>query len=150
MSTHLYAPISFHHKSAMSKLRISAHNLPVETGLPRDERICPFCSDEVGNEVHYFTKCDYPHFIDLRTKLFDCPYLLTTSPNSNNEILTISLLNTTDPKMMSKIGDFLDGVMKHFKILNTVPSQFSPLHLHIPTIWCRLGFIIFILCKLFL
>ena len=41
MSTHLCAPISSHHKSALSKLRISAHNLPVETlrytGLPRDE-----------------------------------------------------------------------------------------------------------------
>ena len=47
---------------AITKLRISAHRLPVETGrycnVPYDERICQHCNlNEVGNEQHYLMQC---------------------------------------------------------------------------------------------
>ena len=46
------------HRQAVTKLRISAHKLPVETGrcknIPYDDRICKYCDlIEIGNEQHY-------------------------------------------------------------------------------------------------
>ena len=64
MSPYLSSPIPSKSKIAISKFRLSSHNLPVETmrylGLQRYQRLCPFCSTGVGNEIHYFTECDHP------------------------------------------------------------------------------------------
>ena len=46
-----------------TKFRLSDHNLMIEQGrrkrpqTPRDERICPLCSEEVENEIHFLIKC---------------------------------------------------------------------------------------------
>ena len=41
---------------AITKLRISAHKFPIETGRfdyrMRTERICPLCCDGIGDEMH--------------------------------------------------------------------------------------------------
>ena len=48
-------------RQAVTKLRISAHSLPIETGrykgIDTNDTICPLCYQGVGNEAHYFTKC---------------------------------------------------------------------------------------------
>ena len=45
----------------MIKFRLSNHKLAIETGrhegVERDERICPFCPNEVEDEVHFLLKC---------------------------------------------------------------------------------------------
>ena len=56
---------NFHHRRAISKIRISAHNLMIESGrykkpkpLPREDRLCKFCNlNEVENEIHFITRC---------------------------------------------------------------------------------------------
>ena len=58
---------SFTIRSALAKLRLSAHNLHIETGrfsknrTPRDERFCPYCKTmnifTVENEVHFLLSC---------------------------------------------------------------------------------------------
>ena len=62
------------HRQAFTKLRNSAHKLPVEVGryhnIPYEERICNHChSNEVGNEQHYLMYCSNPKFRDIRTKM---------------------------------------------------------------------------------
>ena len=41
------------HRAALTKVRISAHKYPIETGryrkLKRDERECPLCCREIGD-----------------------------------------------------------------------------------------------------
>ena len=70
MSPYLSSSIPSKSKIAISKFRLSSHNLPVETmrylGLQRHQRLCPFCSTGVGNELHYITDYDHPSFIKLR------------------------------------------------------------------------------------
>ena len=48
-------------RQAVTKLRISAHKLPIETGRfdyrKRTERICSLCCDGIGDEMHYLTQC---------------------------------------------------------------------------------------------
>ena len=56
---------NFHHRRAISKIRISAHNLMIEfrrykkpKPLPREDRLCKFCNlNEVENEIHFITRC---------------------------------------------------------------------------------------------
>ena len=50
-------------RKSFTRLRISAHNLPIETGrhkrptkTPPDQRFCSSCS-EIGNECHYILTC---------------------------------------------------------------------------------------------
>ena len=56
---------NFHHRRAICKMRISAHNLMIEFGrykkpkpLPREGRICRNCNlNEVENDIHFLTQC---------------------------------------------------------------------------------------------
>ena len=59
------------HKNALTRLRISAHSLHIETGrykrydkdlkvytnTPREERKCPICTDDIKDEYHFLFKC---------------------------------------------------------------------------------------------
>ena len=48
-------------RQATTKLRISAHKLPIETGCygqkTQTERICPSCCEGIGNVTHYILEC---------------------------------------------------------------------------------------------
>ena len=47
-------------RNKLTKLRISAHSLAIETGryskpkIPRNERFCKFCVNEIEDEIHFF------------------------------------------------------------------------------------------------
>ena len=122
---YLSTSMSSNLKSAISKFRTSSHNLPVETlrylGLQRSHRMCPFCSTGVGNEIHYLTECDYPYFLDLRSKFYAS--VRDVYPNLENFDRTdqvVSLLSSNNPKVLSKVGTFASAIMKYFKESNTV------------------------------
>ena len=63
-------------KNLLTKLRISAHDLYIETGrytkpkkTPVDERICRFCTTgEIEDEIHLIMKC--PYYLNLRNETF--------------------------------------------------------------------------------
>ena len=71
------------HKNALTRLRISAHSLHVETGrykrydndlkaytnTPRGERKCPICTDDIEDEYHFLFKCTNNK--KLRNSLFE-------------------------------------------------------------------------------
>ena len=89
-------------------------------GLQRSHRLCPFCSTGVGNEIHYFTECDYPYFVDLRSKFYTS--LQDVHPNLENTGGTdqlVSLLSSKNPRVLSKVGNFASAIMKYFKESNT-------------------------------
>ena len=62
-------------RKSFARLRISAHNLPIETGrhrrpnkIPSDQRFCDKCP-EIGDEFHYILAC--PKFSKPRQKLIN-------------------------------------------------------------------------------
>ena len=67
---------NFHHRQAICKIRISAHNLMIEFGryhkpkaIPREERLCRNCNlNEVENEIHFLTLCS--KYETERTELY--------------------------------------------------------------------------------
>lgn len=60
--TYLSAVANFHHRQALTKLRLSCHNLEIErgryTGTPAQERYCRYCpSGQVEDEAHFLIQC---------------------------------------------------------------------------------------------
>lgn len=65
------------YKYALSRFRLSSHNLAIETGryvgIPREERLCVFCNMKtIENEFHFLSVC--PLYIDLRRKYLPAYY----------------------------------------------------------------------------
>ena len=65
------------HRQAVTKLRISSHRLPVESGRynnnPFDKRTCKLCNlNEVGNEQHYLMQCSDTTDLNYWIKLLSC------------------------------------------------------------------------------
>jgi hypothetical protein len=63
------------HRAALTKKRISAHKYPIETGryrkLKREEKECPLCCREIGNEEHCILRCPHPFLTDIRCSITD-------------------------------------------------------------------------------
>ena len=125
ISPHLLAPISPKQKSAITKLRIRAHNLPIVTGrytdIPRPQRVCPLCCLDVGSESHYLTDCQFQHFLESRSEIFSCMETLHPGFLMLNEAdKVVLILNCSDAQTLSKIGKFSVKLLEYFKELNSL------------------------------
>ena len=63
---------------AITKIRISAHKFPIETGRfenkNQTDRICPLYCDGIGNEIHYLIECKNKAIIKTRSKFLKTFY----------------------------------------------------------------------------
>ena len=111
--------VEYHkYRSAISRFRISAHNLPIEKdrweGIDKSERRCKKCiNNDVGDEKHYILYCNVPEIVDLRVEFFKGNKLTRVSGENakpfTEDILSISL---GTPHL---IGKFLHGVIEFLK-----------------------------------
>lgn len=87
------------HRSAMTKLRISAHSLAIERGrynrppTPVSDRTCSHCPGaQVEDELHFLTECD--RYITKRNELYkkisDKCHLFSTLSNQNKLVYMLS------------------------------------------------------------
>ena len=89
-------------RSWITKIRISAHPLAIETGrysrpkIPASNRTCKFCTNTVEDEVHFILKC--PKYKHLREKIkifkdndVDTEKLLNPSTEANAREICIYL-----------------------------------------------------------
>ena len=83
-------------RTALTKLRLSNHMLMIEKGRhegkDRSKRFCPFCPDDIENEMHFLLKCKAykcirQEFLDSAEKYV--PPILERSDTQN----FISLIN---------------------------------------------------------
>ena len=97
-----------------TKLRPSDHNLLIEEGrrrhprIPREQRLCPLCSQEVENEIHFLITCDaYTERFELFNQLSTTVPVLFNLDNiskftflmSQEGIMTTKLLVSKVSKM---------------------------------------------------
>ena len=73
MEDYLKINIGNKHRISLTKLRLSNHTLMIEKGrhlkLDRNQRYCPFCSNEVEDEIHFMITCK--NYAAERYELFD-------------------------------------------------------------------------------
>ena len=106
------------HKIALTRLRLSNHNLRIETGrhvrpkLERHERKCFICSDEIENELHFVVKC--PLYSRERKVL----YKALTQNSKHFESLTsdehkfMFIMTNEDNDVMAKLAKFTFNSMQ--------------------------------------
>jgi len=81
--------INKHLRSFLSKIRLSAHSLAIETDrygrppVPATERYCKYCKDKVENEKHFILYC--PLYKSIRDK-FDSLFLNASNSGEENAI----------------------------------------------------------------
>ena len=58
--------------NALTRFRLSCHWLPIERGryknpvVPREQRLCPYCNGDVGNELHGLLECNSAKLLNLK------------------------------------------------------------------------------------
>ena len=85
------------HRTALTRLRLSSHNLNIETGRytetdpdDRSDRMCTFCKKEEEDETHFLISC--PMYNDLRqTHLTDFNTILTSTLSDQEKTLKLLL-----------------------------------------------------------
>ena len=102
------------HQIALSKFRVSSHNLRIETGryeknpkLEPHERICIYCSlNCVEDEIHFLLGC--PLYSNERSKLFDiCKDRFDHFENLSNERKFINIMSSKDGVVIKNLGKYI-------------------------------------------
>ena len=111
-------------RKAISKLRLSSHDLMVEKGrhskpkTPLEERTCPFSSNNVvEDEQHFVLEC--PTFSKQRSLMLN-NILQHTNFNNNDEVNFISILSSKDENILFSLGKYLT---KCFKMRKNILSK---------------------------
>ena len=117
---------NFKKKQSFAKLRVSAHDLHIETGrykkptkTPVNERTCNFCTtNEVEDEFHVILKCSY--YENIRMEMLDKLKLFTDIQNIDEKHLFVWLMNYNegDSTVAKIITDYVKEVFDKRKSLN--------------------------------
>ena len=90
-------------RSKLTKLRLSAHSLAIETGrygkpiTPANERFCKSCKDKVEDENHFLIDCDV--YNSIRNKFF------TLFDKSLNETPSEKVNRLLNPKTSQELNN---------------------------------------------
>lgn len=110
MAQYLSKPIAEHRRIAISKLRLSAHTLAVETGryarIDRENRLCTMCDrNEIEDEYHVTLIC--PKYRELRNRLIK-PYF-RRRPNTYK---LVELLDTSHTRTLTDLARYILLVLR--------------------------------------
>jgi hypothetical protein len=105
------------YRYAISRLRLSSHHLPIETGrhsrpiTPSHLRFCQHCPGKLGDEIHFVTEC--VKYTDLRCVLYSHAQDLIAEFNSMcNREKYISLIACDDMDVLIALGKFVYSAWK--------------------------------------
>ena len=91
------------HRTAMTRLRMSSHNLNIEEGrytsTEREKRICSLCKRDVEDETHFLIKC--PMYEALKHHLTEHNDIISSNTNSNLD-KAVQLMTCRDLKPVAK------------------------------------------------
>ena len=121
--THAY---NINYTVALTRFRISSHNLRIETGrytkpnkTPVDERICLYCSSQtIEDELHFILECDL--YTDERSRLLQISY--DSIPGfiyMTKEDKFISMMSSNETAMVKQLGKYLHDCFKKRSDIDT-------------------------------
>lgn len=98
------------HRSAMTKLRVSAHTLQVEMGryknLELEKRKCTQCDlEEIEDEKHFLLKCKL--YKKERDELFNNSLEFPANQNYTDEEIMVKILTNKTEQTITKIAKFI-------------------------------------------
>ena len=105
---------------AITKVRISAHNLPIEKGryinLTKENRLCTFCKAVTGDEYHCIFKCFHPKLLKIRNEYLCKIYNISPQLKllSRQDMFKYIIL-AADNSIIDSTGHFLYNILDSFK-----------------------------------
>ena len=127
LETHLTYPQNVNHMLALTKFRISSHNLHIETGrytrpmkTPVSERVCLYCSDgTIEDEMHFVLHCIF--YVEERHKLIEaCTENIPDFEDMDSRSKFINIMSLDYPAITKVLGKF---IYKSLKKRNDAASQ---------------------------
>ena len=106
LQNYLYFPIAKEKRSILTKIRISAHSLTIETGryngTSREDRFCQFCPSLVEDETHFLLRC--AKYQNIRTSYNN---LFQKEEGTNDADLHRVILNPENLSATKQICNFI-------------------------------------------
>ena len=104
---------------AVTKMRISCHLLPIESGryknIPRVERLCPLCNrSEMGDEFHYLLKCTHSSLSHIRGTCIFLESLYSTNANFANmsyKALFLYIMSMCDQNILNLSASYIENIL---------------------------------------
>ena len=115
---------NFKYRQAVTRLRVSAHRLPVEIGRYKKiaycDRKCKLCDQgEVGNEQHYLMSCGNTVFTFLRQNFINLVYKINQSfKYFDTQSLFHYILSMKDRNILKLSSKYCYDILRTFDILN--------------------------------
>ena len=104
--------LKHHQIKQLMRFRTANNKLPVETGrhnnIPYEERKCPFCQNEIGDEFHFLLQCH--HFTQDRRKYINKYYFKNPNMYKYKELMT-----SENIKILVNLSIFVKIIMKVFE-----------------------------------
>ena len=101
----------------ITKFRLSDHNLPIERGryhrpkIPRNERLCSLCNNEIGDEIHALLQCKNLENENIRTKFIKQITFISSQFGALSDDSKLEyILNSTDPLLTPIIGKWINNI----------------------------------------
>ena len=111
LELYLHQIKDFDIRKYITRLRMSAHHLTIETGrhkrpnkIPVDLRVCDICK-EIENEKHYVSKCS--KFTTPRNKFLSEIKQIFNLDSFDDEHLFIFIMSLNDTELISKFAFYL-------------------------------------------
>ncbi len=114
---YLSIDMPFYYRKALARFRCSSHKLKIEVGrhtnIPRENRICTFCFENVGlivieNEFHAFFVCG--RFEHTRTAL-----LFTWYTGRTSEFALLRLMKSENVEIIKNTAIFIAALFKEYE-----------------------------------
>ena len=97
------------YKKQLAKIRLSSHQLSIESGrhqnIARHERLCPICNSELEDEYHFILICHA--YSDLRKK-----YIKRFYWNRPSVFKLVQLLSVHNIKILCNLGKFIKSAFE--------------------------------------
>jgi hypothetical protein len=120
MSDYLHVMKNPLHRSALTRVRLSAHKYPIETGryqnINREDRECPLGCNALGDEEHYLLSCAHPFITKIRKPIMErLESLNPTLHTMDNKTICKTILNNKDPFFLGLVGKLCNKIQEKFK-----------------------------------
>jgi hypothetical protein len=120
MSDYLKLVKNPQHRSALARIRLSAHKYPIETGryqnIPRGDRDCPLGCMATGDEEHYILACSHPFIERIRKPIMDRLRILNPVLGSRDINTDFQLLvNNKETNFIRLVGKLCYLIQEKFQ-----------------------------------
>ena len=111
--------VDYHkYRSAITKFRISAHNLPIEkgrwNGCDKVDRKCTRCiNHDLGDEKHYLFFCNDPDIVKMRSNSIKENNL--KGIQRRNAVSYVETMLSCKQGILTSVGKFLQGIIEVLK-----------------------------------